>query len=238
MPSRPDQWQIEANNPLQLMACPSRLLRGKRSRRAGANAERQRSRKKANMKITFFGLLAILASVVAVPAAPAPTNRPAIWAQPVVLEGVPSLYKVSDTLYRSAQPTAAGMQHIKKMGIKTVVNLRSFHSDQDELENTGLSNEQIYMKPWHPEEEDVIHFLRIVTNPTNAPVLVHCQRGAERTGTMCAIYRIVVQGWSKKEAIREMTKGEFGFHEVWQNLPDWIQNLDIEKIRRAAGIEP
>jgi hypothetical protein len=36
---------------------------------------------------------------------------------------------------------------------------------------------------------------------------------------------------------REMTLGGFGFHEVWQNLPDWIADLDIESIRRDAGIK-
>ena len=64
------------------------------------------------------------------------------------------------------------------------------------------------------------------------PVLVHCQHGADRTGTMCAVYRIAVDGWTKKEAIREMRDGGFNFHEVWQNLPRWIEDLDVESIRR------
>jgi hypothetical protein len=54
---------------------------------------------------------------------------------------------------------------------------------------------------------------------------------------MCAIYRIAVQGWSKDEAIEEMTKGNFGFHEVWDNLLEYIRGLDIEKIRQQAGIK-
>lgn len=49
---------------------------------------------------------------------------------------------------------------------------------------------------------------------------------------MCAVYRIAVDGWTKKEAIREMRDGGFNFHEVWQNLPRWIEDLDVESIRR------
>ena len=45
-----------------------------------------------------------------------PGERPASWAQPVKLEGVPNLHKVSDTLYRSAQPTAEGMKQLRKTG--------------------------------------------------------------------------------------------------------------------------
>lgn len=164
------------------------------------------------------------------------TNRPASWAQPVMLEGVPNLHQVSTNLYRSAQPTGQGMQNVKKKGVVTVVNLRSFNSDRDEIAGTGLASEHIYMKAWHPEREEVVRFLRVVTDPKRTPVLVHCQHGADRTGTMCALYRVAVQGWTKEEAIREMTQGGFGFHEVWGNLPSWIADLDIASIRRDAGI--
>ncbi len=163
---------------------------------------------------------------------PAAKNRPSSWAAVVQAEGVPNLFKVSDTLYRSDQPTAAGMQELRKLGIKTVINLRSFHSDEDEIEGTGLRQEHIYMKTWHPEREDVVRFMRLVTEPTNAPVLVHCQHGADRTGTMCALYRITVQGWSKKDAIREMKDGGFGFHEFWSNLEPWIEGFDVESLKK------
>ena len=54
---------------------------------------------------------------------------------------------------------------------------------------------------------------------------------------MCAIYRIAVQGWTKDEAIREMTEGGYGFHEVWENLIDFIQALDVDAVRAKAGIK-
>ncbi|TET66601.1 MAG: protein-tyrosine-phosphatase [Candidatus Aminicenantes bacterium] len=164
-------------------------------------------------------------------------NHPASWAQPLKLDGVPNLHKVSNNLYRSAQPTAQGMKNLKQMGIETVVNLRSFHSDRDELGNTGLGYEHIYMKAWHPERKEIVLFLQIVTNPKRTPVLVHCFHGADRTGTMCALYRIAVQGWTKDEAVREMTEGGFNFHAVFDNLPVWIGKLDIKSIKKDAGIE-
>ena len=65
------------------------------------------------------------------------------WAQPIQMEGVPNLHKVSANLYRSAQPTAEGMGNLKKMGVETIVNLRSSHTDRDEIGNTGLAYEHI-----------------------------------------------------------------------------------------------
>lgn len=169
--------------------------------------------------------------------ADAEQTRPSEWAQAIEQHGVPNLHKVSDTLYRSAQPSAEGMKNLKAMGVETIVNLRSFHSDRDEIADTGLAYEHIYMKAWHPEEKEVVRFLQIVTNPKRTPVLVHCQHGADRTGTMSAVYRIVVQGWSKEDAIKEMVEGGFNFHGVWQNLKDWIDQLDVDEIKRKARIQ-
>jgi protein tyrosine phosphatase (PTP) superfamily phosphohydrolase (DUF442 family) len=157
------------------------------------------------------------------------------WAEPMVLPGVPNLHKVSDGLYRGAQPTAEGMAELSKLGIKTVVNLRSFHSDRDEIGDLPLSYEHITMKTWHAEDKEVVRFLRIVGDESRRPVFVHCQRGADRTGTMCAIYRIFVQGWTKDQAIAEMREGGFGFYEGWQNLIDYIRELDVERIGERAS---
>jgi protein tyrosine phosphatase (PTP) superfamily phosphohydrolase (DUF442 family) len=162
-------------------------------------------------------------------------ERPEKWAQPIQMRGVPNLHKVSDNLYRSAQPTAEGMRNLKKMGVETIVSLRSFHTDRDRIRNTGLAYEHIYMKAWHPEEEEIVRFLQIVTSTKRTPVLVHCQHGADRTGTMCAVYRVAIQGWTKEEAVKEMAEGGFGFHEAWVNLVPWINKLDIDKIKRRAG---
>ena len=60
-------------------------------------------------------------------------TRPEKWAVPITCAGVPNLHKVSDKLYRSAQPTAEGMTNIVALGVKTVVNLRDNHSDSDEI---------------------------------------------------------------------------------------------------------
>lgn len=163
--------------------------------------------------------------------------RPAAWAQPIQKPGLRDLNKVSDDLYRGAQPTAEGFRELKKLGIKTIVNLRASHADSDLLGDTGLACELIPMTAWHAETEDAIKFLKIVTDKTKTPVFVHCLHGADRTGTMCAVYRIVVQGWSKAEAIREMKEGGFRFHPIYSNLPKFIETLDVEALKKDAGLK-
>ncbi len=162
--------------------------------------------------------------------------RPAAWAEPIEMTGVPNLHKVSDALYRSAQPTAEGMRNLKELGVKTIINLRSFHSDRGEIGETGLGYEHIYMKAWHPEEKEVVRFLQLVTDPDRTPVLVHCMHGADRTGVLSAVYRVAVEGWTKDEALRELAEGGFGFHRFWKNLPEWFENLDIDAMKRRAEL--
>jgi len=164
------------------------------------------------------------------------SQRPATWAQKLDRPGLENLHRVSDDLYRGAQPTEEGMRELKKMGIRTIVNLREYHSDTDEIGETGLDVVDIPMAAWDPEDEHMVQFLQVMGNPQRSPVFVHCQHGSDRTGTMCAIYRIVLCGWSKDEAVREMTRGGFGFHGVFRNLPKFIEALDIEDMKRRAGI--
>ena len=61
------------------------------------------------------------------------------WAERIELPGRPNLHKVSDDLYRGAQPTAEGMELLEKLGVKTVINLRSIRSYRDEIKDTGLA---------------------------------------------------------------------------------------------------
>ena len=157
------------------------------------------------------------------------------WSKEVKAPGLTNFRKVNNVLFRSAQPDKTGMKELKKMGVKTIINLRSFHSDRDEIGDTGLAYEHMYTKTWHVEEKEIVRFLQIVTDPDRTPALVHCMQGVDRTGTMCAVYRIVVEGWDKKEAIAEMKA--IGHNTIWKNLPRLLEKLDVEDIRKKAGLD-
>lgn len=176
--------------------------------------------------------LLLIIFIIGSPALAAELNRPSEWAVQMQLQGVDNLYKINDNMYRSAQPTKQGMKNLKKMGIKTIVNLRAFHSDADEMTGTGLLGEELSVIPWHIEDEDVIRVLRIIRKKENGPFLIHCEHGADRNRVMIAMYRIVEQGWSKDEAIREMIDGGYGFHAIWSNIIDYVKNVDIEKFKK------
>ena len=191
--------------------------------------------------VALLGALILVGGCAVAPPAAGP--RPENWASPVP-PGLPNLYRVNSSLYRSAQPLKEGFAFLNTQPrladtdrpIKTVVSLRAFHDDGALAPaSTELRLEQIWFKTWHPENEDVVKFLRIATTPAFQPVLVHCQHGSDRTGTMVAIYRIAVEGWTKAQATDEMINGGFGFHPMWQNLLRYIEELDVEAIKAEVA---
>ncbi|MSP61638.1 MAG: protein tyrosine phosphatase [Myxococcales bacterium] len=162
--------------------------------------------------------------------------RPATWGVPISRPGLPNLHRVSDGIYRGAQPTAEGFRELKSMGVKTVVNLRKSHSDARIIAGLGLAYEEIPMHAWSPANEHVVRFLKIVADPARQPVFVHCQHGADRTGTMVAAYRMALFGWSADDAIREMVDGGFGYHAIWRGLIAFLRQLDVPAVKKLAGL--
>jgi protein tyrosine/serine phosphatase len=187
-----------------------------------------------------FALLFVIsiAALLLLQAKKTPAERDPRWAQPITIAGVPNLHKISDGLYRGAQPTAEGIRELKKMGIRTIVSLRPDNSDKNLLGDTGLAYEEIPCRAWHFENKNVVKFLKIVTDPSRQPVFFHCVHGSDRTGAMSAVYRVGVQNWTKEDAIKEMRAGGYGFHSIWMNLVGYIKNLDVSAIKKAILTAP
>jgi protein tyrosine/serine phosphatase len=122
------------------------------------------------------------------------------------------------------------------LGLLQTASCKSLHSDRSECKKHGLDYVKISAQAWEAEEDEVEDFMKIATDPERKPVFVHCQHGADRTGMMVAVYRVVEMGWTKEEAIREMTVGGYGYHGIWKGLLTYIKELDVSaleaKIRR------
>jgi tyrosine-protein phosphatase SIW14 len=153
-------------------------------------------------------------------------ERPGTWATPIAKEGLPNFFKVSDILYRGAQPTKNGFLELKKMGIKTIINLREYHTDENFINGMGFTYFQIPTSTSNPLRGHYQKFLDIVKNPDLQPVFVHCQRGADRSGTAIALYRITIQKWDTDEAIRELQEGGYGYHSIYKEIIKFIRNFN------------
>ncbi len=165
--------------------------------------------------------------------APAGPRGVATQATSVELQGVPNFAQVSPTLYRGAQPTAEGFAELKKMGIRTVVSLRSSTSDSKLLKGLGMRYVRIKSDADEIGEDEVLAFLKILEDPANHPVFVHCHRGADRTGCAVGAYRIVKQGWDADEALAELPR--YRFNSKYQNIVRYLENLDAQDVKRQVA---
>jgi tyrosine-protein phosphatase SIW14 len=125
--------------------------------------------------------------------------------QPV---GVENFHKVNDGLYRGAQPTEQGFASLANLGVKTVLDLREFDSrslaEKRAVEAAGMRYVNIPMQGTNtPSPAVVTKVLALLNQKDAGPVFVHCRRGADRTGTIIACYRIAHDGWQPAKALRE-----------------------------------
>ena len=165
--------------------------------------------------------------------ASAQTERKQEWAAPV--EQSKNLFRVTPTLYRSARLTKGDVALLQSIGVKSVVSLRAFHSDSKALRDSGIALHRVKIYTWDIDDKNVIDALRAIrAAERQGPVLLHCLHGADRTGLISAMYRVVYQGWSKEDAMKELTEGGYGYHSMWKNIPSYMHKVDIEKIRHAV----
>ena len=177
-------------------------------------------------------MLALLAGPQ-VQAAEAPSSRPDQWAQPV--EKQYNLYQMSPTLYRSALPDKGAVPLLQQLKVATVINFLP-ESDASWLSAPGINQVQLPYRTNHVDDADVLKALRAIQSAeAQGPVLMHCKHGSDRTGLMSAMYRVVIQGWSKEEALNEMTQGGYGDSSHFKDGIRYMMQADVDKLRTALA---
>jgi protein tyrosine/serine phosphatase len=117
--------------------------------------------------------------------------------------------QVDHQLYRGSQPDEDGFRFLRDMGVRTIVSFRNDGSERVLVESLGMRFVQIPITfrafGWGDDFDvtDVHRFFEVVDDPTAGPIFFHCKRGADRTGSIAAIYRIARQGWDADRAYSE-----------------------------------
>ena len=120
---------------------------------------------------------------------------------------IPNFHQVDEHLFRGAQPAASEFQRLARMGIKTVLDLREEGhsvSEQKLVEAAGMRYISLPMSGvLPPSGQQISRALAVLKDSANGPIFVHCRRGADRTGTVIACYRIAHDGWRNRQALEE-----------------------------------
>src|SRR4029078_10620409 len=71
--------------------------------------------------------------------------------------------------------------------------------------------------------EAIDQFLKILDDPANYPVLLHCKAGLHRTGSFTAIYRMEYDHWAPSAAVLELRANGFGTFAATTGNPYIVQ---------------
>jgi protein tyrosine/serine phosphatase len=114
---------------------------------------------------------------------------------------------------RGGAPSAQALKELKAAGVKTIVNLRGEGGASKKEERTakeiGLDYYNIPMGYTEPNLAKVSSVLDIMRDPAKQPVYLHCMHGADRTGMMVGINRILSDGWQFDKVYSEMRGHHF-----------------------------
>jgi protein-tyrosine phosphatase len=118
-------------------------------------------------------------------------------------------------VWRGGQPTEAGMDYLKSIGVQRIVKLNTARLawEKREAEKRGMTVTCFPVSFFdqtlgHPDSGrfcaicDALH--------SKEKVYIHCTHGQDRTGLMVGFYRTRVQSMDRAAAFREMR--HHGFH--------------------------
>ncbi|HYB60800.1 MAG TPA: tyrosine-protein phosphatase [Methylomirabilota bacterium] len=165
-----------------------------------------------------LGVRGIYAQTPQTPQAPTASMRSG-FGEKIQIKHVPNAGRISEHLYRGAQPKPGGLEQLQALHITTIVDLRSEDSatrdrEQKEAEARGIHFVSIPVGEFSPPTgAQVALFLSLFGEDSKETVFVHCQYGKDRTGVFIATYRMGIQKWTAEQALNEMYF--FGFNRSW-----------------------
>jgi protein tyrosine phosphatase (PTP) superfamily phosphohydrolase (DUF442 family) len=141
-------------------------------------------------------------------------------------------------VYRCSQPTPSDLAElVRQHGIRTVVNLRGAGLDypwyQAEARATAeldLSQEDVTLSANRLPAPTELRRLVEVLDHSTGPILIHCKRGADRTGLAAVLARLLLTNDTLAEGRRHLgpTTGHFRFgrtaamDEFWDRYEAWL----------------
>lgn len=139
------------------------------------------------------------------------------------------MIKVDEGIFRGPEPTlVSDLAALKAAGIKYILDLEtgshtliSDGGPLDEARRADVYGIRTYSHPLGtilpPTRGELSLAIGVLLDLK--PVYVHCRQGVDRTGMVCAYYRMKIMGWPRAAAIQEMK--ELGMH-PWYFYWRWM----------------
>lgn len=173
----------------------------------------------AQCRLAVAGVFAIL--LLAAGCTSTPRGVPAA-------EGIANFGRITPTLWRGAQPSERGLENLAKLGVVRIINLRMpddvIPAEASTARRLGVDYENVPLPGLSAPDAMAVARVLALIDSAGGPVFIHCQHGADRTGTIIACYRIRHDGWTADAALAEakrygMSEWEFGMKDFVRHFP-------------------
>lgn len=154
-------------------------------------------------------------------------------------EPLGNFHQIDPGFYRSAQPYGDGFARLKKLGVKTILDLKEDPSaERRDARAVGIKVESVPMIGIvTPTFEQVDRALDVIAS-AEKPLLVHCEHGQDRTGFVVAAYRVTVQHASIESAVKEAKSYGCCFV-LYEDLGKYLKRYSRHRRAPAlAGAQP
>ncbi|HUJ37345.1 MAG TPA: tyrosine-protein phosphatase [Hyphomicrobium sp.] len=120
-------------------------------------------------------------------------------------------HRVTERLWRSAQPTPGDLKSLQEKGLRSVICVRggrafgSWPLEKEACERMHLDLHKVAIRARQaPRKQDLLDLIDLLASLTY-PALIHCKSGADRTGFVAAVYLIAVEGRPVDEGLDQLS---------------------------------
>jgi protein tyrosine/serine phosphatase len=120
-------------------------------------------------------------------------------------------HRVTEALWRSAQPAPHQLAWFAAQGVRTIVNLRggrehgSWPLQREACERYGIKLVEFLVHSRAAPHRETVLGAKDFFAGLEYPALIHCKSGADRAGFTAALYLIVHEGRPVREALRQLS---------------------------------
>jgi uncharacterized protein (TIGR01244 family) len=125
------------------------------------------------------------------------------------IPGISTFAQVETTIACGGSTRPEAIQEIRKMGFKSVINLRLASEEGAQVEEEGAAVKAAGMNYVHlpfnaqaPDPNLIENYIAAVTLPANQPAYVHCAAGG-RAASLWMVKRVLADHWDEARALAE-----------------------------------
>lgn len=153
---------------------------------------------------------------------------------------------VINKIYRSSFPQPSNFQFLTKLKLKSILCLIPEDYPQEHIEFLERENIKLFQLGMSGNKEPFVKIphdlvteaIKIVLDPANQPILIHCNRGKHRTGCLVGVLRRL-QKWSLTIIFDEYRKFAAPKERPMdQQFIELYDETELEKYAKEKGLLP